>query len=93
MIAKRLWALAVSLLMAGVFVTAALAASDVKVMTKEELKTKLGNPDLVVVDVRTGKDWKASELKIKGAVRAKAKDPSDLAKKFGKDKTLVFYCA
>ncbi len=91
MMVKRLWVLALSLLMTAVFVTAAMA--DIQVMTKDELKEKLDDPNLVVVDVRTGKDWKASELKIKGAVRANAKDPSALAKAHGKDKTLVFYCA
>lgn len=92
MIAKRLWVLALSsLLMVGVFVTAAMA--DIKVMTKEELKGKLGDSDVVIVDVRTGRDWKGSEFKIKGAVRSSAKDPSALAQAHGKDKTLVFYCA
>ena len=91
MLTKRLWALAVGLFIASVLVPAAMAASDVKLMTKEELKGRLDDANLVIVDVRTGRDWDASEFKIKGAVRAEAKKVTEL--KADKDKTLVIYCA
>ena len=68
-------------------------AADVPVVTKEELKAQMGSPDVMILDVRTGKDWKSSEFKIKGAVRA---DPSEFDKwatTYPKDKTLVLYCA
>lgn len=65
----------------------------VATMTTDELQAKLGNPDVVIVDVRTGKDWKASESKIKGAVRVEAGAIETLATKYSKDKTLVLYCA
>jgi len=70
-------------------------AAGVPKMTKEELKAKIGNSDhnIVIVDVRTGKDWKGSEFKIKGAVRENAAKVSSWAEKYSKDKTLVFYCA
>ena len=70
-------------------------AAEVPRMTKEELKAKIGNPDhnLIIVDVRTGNDWKGSEFKIKGAVREKAAKVSSWAEKYSKDKTLVLYCA
>ena len=70
-------------------------AADVPRMTKEELKAKIGNSDqnIVILDVRTGKDWKGSEFKIKGAVRENAAKVSSWAEKYSKDKTLVFYCA
>jgi predicted sulfurtransferase len=74
------------------FLTPALA-EDVKRITKEELKNMLSDPSVVVVDVRKEGDWKASEFKIKGAVR---EDPTQVASwmgKYDKDKTLVFYCA
>jgi hypothetical protein len=38
-------------------------------MTKEELKSLLGNPGIIVVDVRIADDWKRSDSKIKGAIR------------------------
>ena len=75
--------------------TQSAIAADVPRMTKEELKAKIGNSDhnIVIVDVRTGKDWKGSEFKIKGAVRENASKVSSWAEKYSKDKTLVFYCA
>ena len=68
-------------------------AAEVPRMTKEELKAKLDNPDVVIVDVRAGKDWKGSEFKIKGAVRENPAKFSSWAEKYPKDKTLVLYCA
>jgi rhodanese-related sulfurtransferase len=52
----------------GLFTTFALSG-DVPMMTKEELKAMLGNPDLVIFDVRLGSDYFASDIKIKGAER------------------------
>lgn len=65
----------------------------VQTMTTEELRAKLGSSDVVIVDVRLGKDWKASESKIKGAIRAEKEEIENLASTYAKDKTLVFYCA
>lgn len=62
-------------------------------MTKEELMAMLGNPDLIIIDVRYGKDWTESDVKIKGAVREDPEAFDSWAKKYPKDKTLVFYCA
>jgi hypothetical protein len=62
-------------------------------ITTEELKSMLGDPKLVIVDVRIGKDWKSSEYRIKGAVRADP-DPKKVeswASSYGKDKTFVIY--
>lgn len=68
-------------------------AADVPRMTKEKLKTLLGNENLIVIDVRTGRDWQNSEYKVKGAVREEPGDFSSWADKYPKDKTLVLYCA
>lgn len=68
-------------------------STDAPRMTKEELKAKLGNPDLVIIDVRLGKDWTGSDLKIKGAVREDPTAVDSWANKYPKDKALVFYCA
>ena len=63
-------------------------------MTKEELKSLLGNPDVIVVDVRIAAEWKRADLKIQGAVREDPeKDYKTWASKYPKDKTLVFYCS
>ena len=71
-----------------------VVVSDTKVprMTKEELKSLLGNPGVIVVDVRITEDWKRSDSKIKGAIR---EDPEEDFKtwvsKYPKNKTIVFY--
>jgi len=62
-------------------------------MTTDELMAMLGNPDLIIIDVRYGKDWTESDVKIKGAVREDPEAFDSWAKKYPKDKTLVFYCA
>jgi len=71
----------------------ASAAGSIPTMSIEDLNGPLGDPDVVVVDVRTGGSWKGSGLKVKGAVK---EDPSNVAawmEKYPKDKTLVFYCS
>jgi rhodanese-related sulfurtransferase len=76
----------------GMYVTSVMSA-DVPRMTKDELKALLGSPDLLIVDVRLGRDWKESDLKIKGAVREESREVESWANKYSKDKTLVLYCA
>jgi hypothetical protein len=78
------------MLLAGVSVS---AAKDVPIMTKEELKAQLDNSDVIILDVRKGKDWKSSEFKIKGASRANPKELDKWVVTYPKGKTLVLYCA
>jgi len=90
---KKKWIMAVSVLFLIEALTTFSRAADVPRMTKEELKAMLGNPDLIVIDVRTQKDWEKSDLRIAGAVREDPGAVEAWAKKYPKDKTLVFYCA
>jgi hypothetical protein len=61
-------------------------------MMKEELMTIMNRPDVIIVDVRTDRDWKAADRKIKGAVREDPEqDIKSWASKYPRDKTLVFY--
>jgi rhodanese-related sulfurtransferase len=76
-----------------VFGTTLAAAKDVPRMTVDELKALLGNPDVVIIDVRIDRDWNGSTEKIKGAVREDPRDVNSWAKKYSKEKTLVLYCA
>jgi hypothetical protein len=80
------------LVILGLFAIASMA-SDVPRITKEKLAGKLGQSDLVIIDVRLGTDWSGSELKIKGAVREDPREVNSWAGKYPKEKTLVFYCA
>jgi hypothetical protein len=93
---KMQWMILVVLLgliVAGLGVYSAKAAEEASRMSKEELKGMLGSKELVVIDVRAGKDWDASEIKIKGAVREDPKNLDSWAAKYPKEMTLVFYCA
>ena len=69
------------------------AADVAQRMTKEELKARLGNADLVIIDVRAERDWKESDLKIAGAVREDPTAPDKWARKYSVEKTVVLYCA
>jgi predicted sulfurtransferase len=62
-------------------------------MGKDELKTKLENSDVVIIDVRSYTDWLLSGDKIKGAVRENYRDFEGWSARYPKDKTIVLYCA
>jgi rhodanese-related sulfurtransferase len=85
--------LGVSLALLGIGLQVSLAKDTVSRITKEELKARLNDPNVVIVDVRLGKDWKASESKITGAIRVEPENVASLADKYPPDKMLVFYCA
>lgn len=68
-------------------------AVDVKIMEVDTLKRLLDDPDLVVLDVRTGRDWSSSELKIKGAQRAEPREIDNWSAGLDGNKTVVLYCA
>ena len=68
-------------------------AAEAPRMEKEQLKAQLGNPDVVVIDVRAFTDWVMTKEKIKGAVRENPRDVDDWSGKYPKDKTIVLYCA
>lgn len=68
-------------------------AGNVRLMTSTELKNMLGSKELVVLDVRSGRDWSTSELKITGAIRANGDDFNSWANSYPKEKKIVLYCA
>jgi rhodanese-related sulfurtransferase len=62
-------------------------------LSKEILKGKLGDPDVIVVDVRMGKAWEDCDSKITGARREDPGKVSTWIESYPKDKTIVFYCS
>ena len=84
--------IALILALVGVWMTPTMA-TDVTRMSKEDLKARLDDPDVVILDVRSGSDWKSSEFKIKGAIREESRNVDSWAGKYPTDKTLVLYCA
>ena len=68
-------------------------AKEVPRMTVDELKALLGNPEVVILDVRIDRDWNGATEKIMGAVREDPHEVGSWVKKYAKEKTLVLYCA
>lgn len=59
----------------------------------QDLKNMLGSDDVIILDVRAGRDWSTSEFKIPGAVRASGEDFDKWKNSYPKDKKLILYCA
>ncbi len=94
MVKKVVVGIVMAFMMLGIWVVTAVAL-DVPRISKEKLKSMLGNPEVVVIDVRTFFDRKMSVKQIKGSVRENP-DPTKVkswAKKYSKGKTIVLYCA
>ena len=62
-------------------------------MSKEALKGRLGDPGLIVIDVRMAQAWEDCDSKITGARREDPAKLSTWAKHYAKDKTIVLYCS
>jgi hypothetical protein len=60
---------------------------------KDTVKGWIGNPQVVIVDVRAGSDWQDSKTKIKGAVRQDPQGVQAWAASLPKEKKIVLYCA
>jgi hypothetical protein len=74
-------------------VPAAQDPANVSEISVHQLKSILGKPDTVIIDVRTLRSWWRSEKKIPTAVREDPAKVDHWAPKYAKDQTLIFYCA
>lgn len=90
---KKTLTILVVLLTVGLLAISVVPAADVGLMTKEKLKSNLSNDNIVILDVRTGRDWSSSEFKVKGAVRAEPGKIKTWSSTLDKGKTFVLYCA
>ena len=70
-----------------------VGAASVPLMSTDELKSRLGDADLVVLDVRAGRDWSGSNEKIAGSERVKTRGANQWVMNYPKDKEIVLYCA
>ncbi len=68
------------------------SSGDIPRMTKEQLKARLGDAALTIVDVRIPKDYDNSVRKIRGAVRENPMDVNFWSP-YPKDREIVMYCA
>ncbi len=89
---KNLRVLAVGLIIAFIGLSALAAmAEEASRMSKDELKAMLGDPELIILDVRLGAHWEESERTITGAIRENPKEFESWADKYSKDQTIVLY--
>lgn len=77
------------------FITIAMPAygKDAPRISTKQLNAILDSPGLVILDVRTEKDWNKSDRKIAGAVRVDPMDVDSWAKDYAMDEKIVLYCA
>ena len=66
-------------------------SKDVSTITNQELRSMLGDSDVTILDVRPKQQWKASELKIRGAIYENPNEVESWAERYPKDKTLILY--
>jgi hypothetical protein len=78
--------------LANALTSAADAEIAVPRIAAEELKQKLGNKNVVIIDVRSDRTYWSSSKKIAGAKREVPGLVKQWAKKYTKDQTLIFYC-
>jgi hypothetical protein len=71
----------------------AARADSVPRMSTEELKSRLGDAALTVLDVRADWDWNQSAEKITGAERVNPAAVDEWAGNYPKARTLVLYCS
>lgn len=69
------------------------SAGDPPRITKEDLKARLGDPTVSIIDARTPLEWNRGDAKIPGAVRGDPGDVGAWAKQHPNDRTLVIYCS
>ena len=68
------------------------AAGSYSLISKEELKSQLGSPEIALIDVRASLGWILSFSKIRGAVRHDPNNVQSWEDNYSKDKTIVLYC-
>jgi predicted sulfurtransferase len=89
----KLWAMVIMVSLMLAFSWACSSAAEAPRVDKETVKGWLGNPQVIIVDVRAGNDWQDSKTKIKGAVRQDPKAVQTWAASLPEDKKIVLYCA
>jgi hypothetical protein len=87
--------LLLSVLLAGSAIniesTDASSSGDILFISIEELKAKLGEPSVVILDMRIPKHIAASRLKIKGVVWVNPEEIDQWVQSFSKDSTYMLY--
>jgi rhodanese-related sulfurtransferase len=64
---------------------------ELQYIDKDTLKGMLGDPNVLLIDVRAPQDWSDSLKKIKGAVRQEPGKVAEWGKTLPPDKNIVLY--
>ena len=75
----------------GCALPAKRSSETVQKISKEELKSRLDDPSLVILDVRRPQDWKKSGKKIKGAIQENPYKFENWYARYPKAKTILLY--
>ena len=82
----------IGLVAVGLLTSTVARGENIPRVPKEMLVRHLDNSEVYVLDVRTAEAWRASEFKIKGALR---EDPGDFrfwVQKYRDNQAYVLYC-
>ena len=83
-----------ALVLLCVLLTSPIAFADsVPRISVDELNSRLGSEEIVVLDVRSGRDWDAANTRITGSERVNPGQVNQWAENFPRGKTIVLYCA
>ncbi len=73
--------------------TAFAQSGGVPLLSVHQLNERLGAADLVVIDVRTGSDWRSATEKIAGALREHPAAVAEWAPRYDREAVIVLYCS
>jgi hypothetical protein len=82
--------LVIAILMGGL--VGIVAAQEVDRISVEELKTRRGEPGLIILDVRAPDDWRGSDRKIPGARREDPGKVNTWADSYSREAEIILYC-
>lgn len=91
---SAIWIIILNLFMIGIISCALIPQTSFLAkfgISKEELKNRLGNQNLIILDVRRPPDWKKSGIKIKGAVQENPYKFNSWYSRYPKTKTIILY--
>ena len=71
----------------------AALANEIPRISKQEAREMLDDPEVVFMDVRSGSDWRASRVKISGAVYEDYRNVETWVQEYDPEKTYILYCA
>ena len=66
---------------------------EAEMISPEGLQAIISDPDVLVIDLRTPRDWNQSDSKIPGAVRYDPQKLESWAQDLDRDQKIVTYCA